>query len=284
MLLWHQEAGQCVMNLTETNAALSAAIKAARLGREVLLNYLGRLERVEEKFQQGLVSEADKESEKVIFDYLRKNFPSDLFLGEESTADVHNIQQVKGRRWVVDPLDGTTNYIHRFPVFCISISLEIDGEPQVGVIDVPLLGEVYTATKGGGARVNGQILKVSQSQQLKDTLLATGFFGDNEPVLKEQLKIFSQVVRKCRGIRRAGAAAYDLCMVARGVFDAYWEKGLKPWDSSAGVLLVREAGGVVSSYRGETYSPYHKTLLAGNPAVHKLLKKEFENLIEQDSD
>lgn len=284
MLLGRIESGQCVMNLTESNAALTAAIKAARAGREVLLSYLGRLEKVEEKFQQGLVSEADKESEKIIFDVLRKNFPTDQFLGEESTQDLSNLKAVKGRRWVVDPLDGTTNYIHRFPVFCVSIALELDGYAKVAVIDVPLLGEVYTAVEGGGARLNGQLMTVSSTEKVKDSLLATGFFGDNEPVLTEQLRVFSKIVRKCRGIRRAGAAAYDLCMVARGVFDAYWERGLKPWDSAAGLLLVKEAGGVVTTYRGKEYSSYGKTILAGNAQVHAELLKEFEDVIEQDSD
>lgn len=284
MLLGRIESGQCVMNLTESNAALTAAIKAARAGREVLLSYLGRLEKVEEKFQQGLVSEADKESEKIIFDVLRKNFPTDQFLGEESTQDLSNLKAVKGRRWVVDPLDGTTNYIHRFPVFCVSIALELDGYAKVAVIDVPLLGEVYTAVEGGGARLNGQLMTVSSTEKVKDSLLATGFFGDNEPVLTEQLRVFSKIVRKCRGIRRAGAAAYDLCMVARGVFDAYWERGLKPWDSAAGLLLVKEAGGVVTTYRGKEYSSYDKTILAGNAQVHAELLKEFEDVIEQDSD
>ncbi len=277
----------------DPNAALLVAIRAARLGREVLLKYHGRLEHIEEKFQAGLVSEADRESERVIFDYLKKNFPTDEFIGEESTSDLaltkvrekNALENGRGtRRWIVDPLDGTTNYVHRFPVYCISIGYEVDGEVVVAVIDVPQLGEVYTAVRGQGAFVNGKPLNVSSSKDLRDSLLATGFIGDREHILQEQLRIFSQVVRKCRGIRRAGAAAYDLCMVARGVFDGYWERGLSPWDSAAGILLVREAGGVVTTYRGQNYNPFLKSLVAGNPQVHSQLLKEFTGLMADEAD
>lgn len=190
--------------------ALYTAIQAARLGRECLLHYIGRLQHVEKKFQAGLVSEADKESEKKIFEHLRKFFPNDEFLGEESTDDLTNVQsntsKTKGR-WIVDPLDGTTNYIHQFPVFCVSIGYEINGQIQLAVIDVPMLNEVYTAVRGCGAYVNGVPMKVSLCQSLDDAFLSTGFFGEIEEYLQEQMKIFSQIVRQSRGIRRPGAAA-----------------------------------------------------------------------------
>ena len=275
----------------DSDAALLVAIKAARLGREVLLKYHGRLEHIEEKFQAGLVSEADRESEKVIFDHLRKNFPSDEFIGEESTSDADltkvrekSAQGFRNRKWIVDPLDGTTNYVHRFPVYCISIGLEVNGELEVAVIDVPQLGEVYTAVRGKGAYVNGKPLHVSSTATLRDSLLATGFIGEKEAILEEQLRIFTQIVRRCRGIRRAGAAAYDLCMVARGVFDGYWESGLSPWDSAAGVLLVREAGGFVSTYAGNKYSPFHQSLIAGTPQVHAQLQKAFTEILQNPID
>lgn len=268
------------------NTALHKAIQAARLGREVLLHYYGRLEKIEAKVQAGLVSEADKESEKAIFNELRKNFPTDEFLGEESSLDLTKIQEKSSAsgRWIVDPLDGTTNYIHRFPVWCVSIGYEWKGQMQLGVIDVPMMGEVYTAIRGQGAFLNGKRLEVSQTATITDSLLATGFFGEHEENLQEQIRIFSQIVRECRGVRRAGAAAYDLCMVARGIFDAYWEKGLKPWDSAAGQLLVEEAGGKVVTYRGKKYSPFRNSLIAGNPKVTDLLSQELRQLIAQDSD
>ncbi len=267
------------------NAVLSKALKAARLGREVLLHYFGRLEHIEEKFQAGLVSEADKEAERVIFEYLRKSFPEDEFVGEESTLDPTKIQPAKSRgRWIVDPLDGTTNYVHRFHVFCVSIGYEYMGRMQVAVIDVPITGEVFSAVRGQGAFLNGRRLQVSSAKTLHDSLLATGFFGENEAQLQEQLRIFPPVLRQSRGVRRAGAAAYDLTQVAKGVFDGFWEKGLKPWDSAAGILLVEEAGGKVSTFRGNEFTPYKNSVIAGNPAIADLLVQAFEGKLDPATD
>lgn len=258
--------------------AQEIAIQACRVGREILLTHLGKLENVEKKFQAGLVSEADRLSEKAIIDYLRRHYPQSEVLGEESTADGIKVQEGHAGprgRWILDPLDGTTNYIHRFHVFCISLGLEVDGDLKVAVIDVPMLGETYTAIRGEGAFVNGRPLRVSQTLQLEDSLLATGFFAENKPALKEQLALFTDLVDRCRGIRRAGAAAYDLCMVARGVFDGFWEKNLKPWDTAAGQLLVEEAGGVVLTYEGDKANPYLPSIVAGNPQIVPLILERF---------
>ena len=247
--------------------ALRVGLKACRLGREVLLKYIGNLQHVSEKFQAGLVSEADKESEKVISDHLRKNFPKIEFLGEESSFEGSKVQWTpagSAGRWILDPLDGTTNYIHQFPIFCISLGLEIDGQIQVAIIDVPKLGETYTAIRGQGAFVNGKPMRVSRTEELKNALLATGFVAEKREVIDEQLKIFSDIVHKCRGVRRPGAAAYDLALVARGVFDGFWERNLQPWDSAAGILLIEEAGGKFVTYQGNTYHPYMNTIIAGN--------------------
>lgn len=263
---------------------LGQAIKAVSLGREVLLNYFGNLEHIEEKFQAGLVSEADKESERVIAEHLKKNFPSIEFLGEETFAAKHapgaKVQAEPAGaegRWILDPLDGTTNYIHRFPIFCISLALEMNGEIQLAVIDVPILKETYTAIRGQGAFVNGRPLRVSKTTELKKALLATGFVAEHEHVIAEQLKVFDEMVRKCRGVRRPGAAAYDLTQVARGVFDGYWERNIQPWDAAAGILLVREAGGVVETYRGDKYNPYKNSIVAGNAEVVRELQKVLQN-------
>ncbi len=260
------------MQTQETTATtrLYQGILAARKGRELLLDYLGKLKNIETKFQAGLVSEADKESEKLIISELKKLDPDADYLAEESAnpADWMNgpSSNPKGR-WILDPLDGTTNYIHQFPVFCISMGFEIDKQIQVGIIDVPMMGEVYTAVRGQGAFVNGRRLSVSETSIIENSFLATGFYGDDLPKLQEQMKIFSGLTQRSRGIRRAGAAAYDLCLVAKGVFDAYWERGLKPWDSAAGKLIVEEAGGVLTNYEGNPYTPYDKTLVAGNPRM-----------------
>lgn len=251
------------LDLTQAKAT---ATQAAMAGRKVLLHYFGNLKKVQEKEQAGLVSEADIESERVITEILRDAFPDIPVLGEES-AFREQTSKVSDSCWVVDPLDGTTNYVHGFHVFNVSIGLQWKGELVVGVVDVPLLNKTYSCAKGQGAFANGEKLSVSSRGRIKEALLATGFFPDNIVALKEQLKIFSELVFEARGIRRPGAAAYDLCLVAEGVFDAFWEPNLKPWDAAAGTLMVREAGGVVWNYDGEPYSLSDKTLLAGNPEI-----------------
>lgn len=253
--------------------ALSTALKAAKAGRQVLLDYFGRLKKVQEKAHAGLVSEADVESEKVISQVLKADFPQVPVLGEEG-AFLTQDSNVQRTSWVVDPLDGTTNYVHGFHIFNISIGLQLNGELVAGVVDVPLLDKTYSARKGNGAYVNGERLHVSDRHTVKDSLLATGFFPDNTTALAEQLKIFSDIVYHARGIRRAGAAAYDLALVAEGVFDAFWEPNLKPWDAAAGVVLVREAGGVVWDYDGGEYKLGDMTLLAGNkPLAQELVER-----------
>jgi myo-inositol-1(or 4)-monophosphatase len=257
-----------------TNLDLDQALKvvqsAASAGRQVLLNYFGQLKKVQEKAQAGLVSEADVESERVIQEILSKAYPEIAFVGEESAFANAN-QTLQKTSWVVDPLDGTTNYVHGFHVFNISIGLQLNGELVLGVVDVPILDRTYTAIKGKGAFVNGQAIHISKRHKISESLLATGFFPDNTDALKRQLKIFSELVFEARGIRRPGAAAYDLCLVAEGVFDAFWEPNLKPWDAAAGVVLVREAGGVVWNYEGADYRLGDLTLLSGNlPLVQEL--------------
>lgn len=242
--------------------ALESAKDAAQEARKVLLHYYGHLSKVREKGAEGLVSEADVESEKTIKNVLAKNFPEIPMLGEEGASESGR-WSVPETTWIVDPLDGTTNYIHQMHVWNISIGLKYRGELVVGVVDVPILNDTYTAYKGGGAFLNGKPIRVSERKLLKDSLLATGFFPHLD--LEEQIRIFSKLVREVRGVRRAGAAAYDLCLVAQGVFDGFWEKNLKPWDAAAGTLLIREAGGRVLNYKGEEYDVSDSSLLAANP-------------------
>ena len=232
------------------------------------------------------MSEADKASEEVIKKQLLKFFPESEFLGEEEsylTETKVGTPAMDKPRWILDPLDGTTNYVHRFPIFCISLGLEYQGQIQIAVIDVPVLNETYTAIRGGGAFLNGRPIKVSQTSELKNSLLATGFFADNTSALDEQLKIFSNLVRVSRGIRRAGAAAYDLCMVARGVFDAFWERNLSPWDTAAGFLLVQEAGGQVVTYRGKTYDPYKNSVMATNGILTPTLVQSVSTMLSEET-
>lgn len=245
------------------------ALMAARLGREVLVNYFGRVKHVEEKFQAGLVSEADKTSERVIEAYLKAQFPDFDFLGEESAGpeELKRAAQSDRPQWVLDPLDGTTNYIYGFPVFAVSLALQYRGKVLLGVVDAPMLGKVWCAWKGGGAFCNGERLRVSDCGQINKSLLATGFFSEVEDELNQQLRIFEKAIRKARAIRRAGSAALDLCWVASGVFDGYWEKNLKPWDVAAGLLIVQEAGGIITNFRGEPFSLFMDSIVAGNSTM-----------------
>lgn len=257
--------------------AREAAEEAALLGRKVLLDYYGRLRQVSEKSFAGLVSEADLESERQIAAHLKQKFPEIPFLGEEN-AFITQDETVPQSCWVVDPLDGTTNYVHRFPIYCVSIGLQWQGQLVLGVIDVPVFEKTYSAALSLGAAVNGEPLKVSAHPTLKDSLLATGFFPDNREAVRRNIKIFSDLVFDARGIRRAGAAAYDLCMVAEGVFDCFWEPNLKPWDAAAGALLVREAGGVTWTYQGRDYGLGDRTLMAGNSKICKELVGRISRL------
>ncbi len=249
------------------------ALSTVRKGRELLLSYYGDLSHVESKFQAGLVSEADRESEKLIKAGLSEINPTWEFLGEEESFLKGDAKAEKGNkpRWILDPLDGTTNYIHQFPIFCISLALEFDGQLQLAIIDSPLTHETFTAIRGGGAYRNGKKISVSSTENLKDSLLATGFFPDHLEALEDQLVVFSKLIKKCRGVRRAGAAAYDLCMVAKGTFDGFWEPNLKPWDVAAGQLLVEEAGGKVVNRSGRVHSPYDSYIIATNAKLSSTL-------------
>jgi fructose-1,6-bisphosphatase/inositol monophosphatase family enzyme len=192
-----------------------------------------------------MVTEVDRASEQLIVTALRSARPDDALLGEEGTASAGTT----GVRWVIDPLDGTTNYLYGMPGFAVSIAAEVDGTAAVGVVHDPLHGDVFTAVRGRGARRNGEVVHVRRTGALRDALVATGFAYDPER-RRRQAAVLTQVLPQVRDIRRAGAAAVDLCSVACGRVDAYYERGLGPWDFAAGVLVAAEAGAVVGDLEG----------------------------------
>jgi myo-inositol-1(or 4)-monophosphatase len=206
---------------------------------------------------------------------IERRFPTHTFLGEESGGS-----SAAGVpfRWIVDPIDGTTNFAHGLALFCTSIALEIDGDVVVGAIYDPMADELFTAERGQGARLNGQRLAVSGVDTLIDALLVTGFPYAVTEEREEQLAIFTAFLAQAQAVRRLGSAALDLCCVAAGRFDAFWEQNLHPWDVAAGGLLVQEAGGVVTHYDGGGYSPFGRQILASNGALHPKLLDVFAAL------
>ncbi len=271
---------------TELQGFLKSAALAAAGAREILLKHYGNLHKVSEKFQAGLVSEADQESEDFIKKLLTEKYPEHRFLGEEtglttgsSSASSFStkIEDKSGYLWMIDPLDGTTNYVHGFPAFCISIGLEIRGTLSVAVVDAPKMGLHFHAIKGGGAFLNGKRIHVSNRVEFKDGLFATGFSSQDE-TLEDTFDLLSLIIRGARGVRRAGSAALDLCWVAQGVFDCFWEKNLSPWDTAAGALIAGEAGARVTDLRGAPYDPRTPSILVGTPVIHQQVLQMYQQI------
>ena len=244
---------------------LDIAVDAARIaGRFQQYRFASPLD-VTLKGDKNLVTEVDQESERLIVGLLLEAFPDHSIVAEEGEYP----QGDTPFRWIIDPLDGTTNYAHGFPWFCVSIGLESAGELVAGVTYSPLHDELFTATRGGGAFLNGQRLHVSTRSPLQNTLLGTGFPYDCASDPANNFGNFTAFQKAARGIRRAGAAALDLAYVAAGRLDGFWELKLKPWDVAAGVLLVREAGGTVTTFDGSAYDVFNHRIVASNGLIHE---------------
>lgn len=199
---------------------------------------------------------------------IERRFPAHAFLGEESGGPAASTSTF---RWIVDPIDGTTNFAHGLALFCTSIALEVDGRVEVGAIYDPMADELFTAERGQGARLNGRRLAVTSVDTLIDSLLVTGFPYTATGERAEQLAIFSVFLQESRAVRRLGSAALDLCCVAAGRFDGFWEQNLQAWDVAAGALLVEEAGGRVTDFQGGAYSPFGREIIASNGPLHPRL-------------
>lgn len=250
----------------ELEVALSAASEAAG----ILLGRRGA-DHVREKGRADLVTAVDEASERAIEAHIRSAFPSDAFVAEEFSATVAS----DGRRWIVDPIDGTTNFVHGHPFACVSIAFADAKGPAVGVIHAPFLGEVYHAIRGGGAFLNGERIAVSDVTDPSASLFATGFpFKNGKGATEPYFRLVAEMVAGTHGVRRAGAAALDLAYVACGRVDGYFEIGLSSWDLAAGVLLVSEAGGRISGWDGDTEGPLESgRILATNGHLHRWLRE-----------
>ena len=243
---------------------LETAVRAAQSAGRVQKDRLWREHEIRFKGESDLVTEVDRECEDLIVAVIRERFPDHDILAEENVY----AQSGSRFRWIIDPLDGTTNYAHGFPWFCVSIALEIDGEVRLGVIRHAMMDELFTAVKDEGAFLNGRPIRVSRRGPLKGSLLATGFPYDRTRGNENNFANFVNFQMAARAVRRAGAAALDLAYVAAGRLDGYWEVKLKPWDVAAGQLLVTEAGGRVTNHAGEPYSVYDHRILASNGLIH----------------
>jgi myo-inositol-1(or 4)-monophosphatase len=242
---------------------LEVAEETAREAAKVLLENLGKVKEIEFKAKNSLVTEVDKLSEKIIISNIKKNFPTHDIFAEESGKDLSDSDYL----WLIDPIDGTTNYAHAYPFFSISIALEVKGEVIAGLVYDPVKDEMFTAEKGKGAFLNGEPISVSKSNEIKHSHVCTGFMHEVEWMVEANIRHFGNFIRRARAVRRDGSAALDLCYVACGRFDGFWELGLNPWDTAAAVLIVKEAGGHLCKFNGDAYSIYDKEILATNSII-----------------
>jgi myo-inositol-1(or 4)-monophosphatase len=261
-----------MMNMEATRAIIAGssdykrlAVSAAQRAGGYLKNNLHARHLVRFKGEIDIVTEADQQAESMIIAAIHEQYPDHDILAEESSA-THNGSLY---RWIIDPLDGTTNYAHGYPVFCVSIALEWKGVCILGVVFSPMLEEMFVAVKGQGAFLNDKPIAVSRTTELSRSLLATGFPYDIRLTKENNMNHFEAMAVKAQAIRRAGSAALDLAYVAAGRFDGFWELKLNPWDTAAGCLLVEEAGGVVTDLHGEAFTLTIPHVVASNGRIHR---------------
>jgi myo-inositol-1(or 4)-monophosphatase len=247
---------------------LNIAVRAARRAGELIIRSLNRLESltVSSKGRNDFVTEVDRAAEQEIIGIIRRHYPQHAFLAEESgRSGTHETL------WIIDPLDGTTNFLHGFPVFAVSIACEVRGRLEHAVVYDPMRGELFTASRGGGAHLDNHRMRVSKARTLEGALIATGFpYRANLRYLDSYLAMFRAVSEHVAGVRRPGAASLDLAYVAAGRVDAFWEIGLAAWDTAAGTLLIQEAGGRIGTLSGGEYRQAGH-ILAGTPKVYAAL-------------
>jgi len=240
-------------------------VSAAYEGAEVLRSMLGKISQIGKKGAIDLVTEADIGSEKRIIATVRKAFPGHSILAEESGLD----QGGSDYQWLIDPLDGTTNYAHQLPIFAVSIAFAVKNEILVGIVLNPVSGELFSATSGQGAQLNGTSIHVSSAKKVSESLLVTGFPYNVREIFDAIISRYNRCLWAARGIRRLGSAALGLCYVACGRFDGFWEQGLKPWDTAAGSLIAAEAGAQITDFSNQPFALASKEVLATNSHIHE---------------
>jgi myo-inositol-1(or 4)-monophosphatase len=254
--------------VTENNF-LETAIEAADMAGEFILDNLGRLSPADISRKQAFdfVTSVDTGSEKIIIEIIKKRFPDHSILAEESEHD----KETDGYRWIIDPLDGTTNFIHGFPVTAVSIALQYEREIITGVVLDPFRNELFTAEKGQGAFLNGKRIHVSGTDKMGSALVGTGFPFKRKDLIDHYLRLFKSVLTEVSDLRRPGAASIDLSYIACGRFDGFFEIGLAPWDCAAGALIIKEAGGIITNFGGGDDILATGNIVAGNPVMHEKL-------------
>jgi len=254
----------------------SVAIDAALRSGALIKKSVGKTKKISHKGRINLVTDVDKASERIIIKTILKAFPDHSILSEESRP-THG---ESGYKWIIDPIDGTTNFARQFPFFCNSIGLEKGGEIILGIVYDPMRDELFFAEKGKGAYLNNKRIRVSTVKQMTDAFLTTGFaYGRNR--MRDNVDNFRNFLMRALAVRRPGSAALDFCYVACGRFDGFWELYLHPWDCAAGILIVKEAGGKVTRFDGTAYSHYDTEVLASNGLIHakmaKVLSRQKKN-------
>lgn len=246
---------------------LQSAEEACRIAGKLQLEGLKRAKRIEFKGSINLVTDVDKACELAIVELLQGRFPDHDILAEEGSGRRKDSEY----KWVIDPLDGTTNYAHGYRLWAVSIALEYKGEIVLAAVHEPNHGEMFLAEKGAGATLNGERIRVSETAELDHAMLTTGFAYNVREAKNNNLDNFENFLMRARAIRRDGVAAIDLCYVADGRFDGFWELNLFPWDVAAGFLMIQEAGGRVSDFRGNPFDIYSKEILASNGRLHEAM-------------
>ena len=251
------------------NPLLNVATQAARTAGHRIINHMQDIDKlnIEQKGKNDYVSEVDKDAENTIIQIIQKYYPEHTILAEES--GVHDTESNSDVRWIIDPLDGTTNFLHQFPQFCVSIAVEVKGRIEHAAIYDPTRDEMFSASRGEGARVDNQRIRVTGQKTLDNALLATGFPYHDFSYLDAYMESFKAFMTSTAGVRRPGSAALDLAYVACGRVDGFWEMNLKPWDIAAGALIIKEAGGLATDFRGGNDFLESGNILAANPKLYK---------------